>query len=204
MGQYYNPVIIKKNGRREVYSRDLDGEYTMAKLTEHSWFDNTMVNTFAMKLFRNPQRVAWVGDYADDYKNYKEEIPNSLDYKLVKSLHRSAWKYGDGREMTACPLNMRNCILINHTKRQYINMREYYKECDKLNKNDYCKGWVQHPLPLLTALGNGFGGGDYRGMNENLIGYWACDEIEFDTNDREGYSDVTKELIFNENAEEEE
>ena len=42
-----------------------------------------------------------------------------------------------------------------------------------LNKS----GWAMHPLPLLTAIGNGLGGGDYRGVNEEHIGMWAGDLI---------------------------
>jgi len=38
--------------------------------------------------------------------------------------------------------------------------------------------WCAHPLPLLTALGNGMGGGDYRGKEgKDNIGSWAFDEI---------------------------
>lgn len=36
MGQYYN-VVIKNKNTITAYHREVDGEYTMAKLTEHSW-----------------------------------------------------------------------------------------------------------------------------------------------------------------------
>ena len=34
-----------------------------------------------------------------------------------------------------------------------------------------------HPLPLLTANGNGRGGGDYLGSDMDLVGSWAGDRI---------------------------
>lgn len=43
--------------------------------------------------------------------------------------------------------------------------------------------WVTHPLPLLTAIGNGRGGGDYHGTNESMVGMWAMDLLSF-TEDR--------------------
>lgn len=40
-------------------------------------------------------------------------------------------------------------------------------------------GWTVHPLPLLTAEGNGRGGGDYHEQNPDieLVGTWARDSI---------------------------
>jgi hypothetical protein len=60
-------------------------------------------------------------------------------------------------------------------------------------------------------MGNGLGGGDYRGINQELIGIWAGEEIqlldisimyeddyqayqEF----KKTYQDITKEIIFKE------
>jgi hypothetical protein len=48
-----------------------------------------------------------------------------------------------------------------------------------------------HPLPLLTAEGNGRGGGDYRGESP-LIGSWARDVISVET---EAPTDF-EELLF--------
>ena len=35
------------------------------------------------------------------------------------------------------------------------------------------------PLALLTACGNGYGCGDYKGTDESEVGRWALDRIEF-------------------------
>ena len=41
--------------------------------------------------------------------------------------------------------------------------------------------WCIHPLPLLTCIGNGLGGGDYTNptlaSTDHLLGTWAWDEI---------------------------
>ena len=45
--------------------------------------------------------------------------------------------------------------------------------------------WIISPLPLLTALGNGRGGGDYKGTEMDKIGIWARDilSVEFEVPD---------------------
>ena len=46
-----------------------------------------------------------------------------------------------------------------------------------------------HPLPLLVAEGNCRGGGDYNGINENIVGSWARDVISVENNIQEGYTE---------------
>jgi hypothetical protein len=48
--------------------------------------------------------------------------------------------------------------------------------------------YVIHPLPLLTAEGNGRGGGDYRGNYNNLCGIWSRDSISVANEVPEGYT----------------
>jgi hypothetical protein len=50
-----------------------------------------------------------------------------------------------------------------------------------------------HPLPILTAEGNGRGGGDYRGADEDLVGTWARDVISVEM---EAPADYTM-LVYN-------
>ena len=65
MGQYYY-AVIEINEQKVVYDRKVDGEYTPAKLTEHSWWRNPFVCSLTKLLYENltPCRIAWVGDYA--------------------------------------------------------------------------------------------------------------------------------------------
>lgn len=66
-------------------------------------------------------------------------------------------------------------MILNHTKKQYIDMGHYM-----LNNEYTAYGYphCMHPIPLLTACGNGTGSGDYSGVNEHLCGYWAFDKLE--------------------------
>jgi len=60
---------------------------------------------------------------------------------------------------------------VNHTKKEYVV---------KPRKGEY------HPLSLLTAEGNGRGGGDYRGSGD--VGRWARDIISMEDDIPEGYT----------------
>ncbi len=159
MGQYYN-IIIKPQGEDKVhaYDRTIDGEYTMAKLMEHSWYLNPMVNAISEKLYHKPSQIAWVGDYYDEGELLNYAYPKGDKYC---KLHK-----------TEFTLNGR--YLVNHTKKLILDCWNYLRDCMIKNEDS----WVPHPLPLLTALGNGRGGGDYRGINEDKIGSWAWDVLE--------------------------
>jgi hypothetical protein len=67
----------------------------------------------------------------------------------------------------------RKVKLVNHTKKLYIRY-------DEMPSNN---GWIVNPLPLLTACGNGRGGGDYFDEYPDFdkVGIWAGDvlSIEF-------------------------
>lgn len=51
-------------------------------------------------------------------------------------------------------------------------------------------GWRIHPLPLLTAIGNGLGGGDYYGINTDDVGTWAWNEISVEDEPPVEYTEV--------------
>lgn len=163
MGQYYN-IIIKPQGEEKVhaYDRTIDGEYTMAKLMEHSWYLNPMVNAISEKLYNKPSQIAWVGDYADENELYHCAYPKNGKYC---KLHK-----------TEFTLNGR--YLVNHTKKLILDCWGYVVKSIEQNPDKKYNRWVIHPLPLLTALGNGRGGGDYRGNNEDKVGSWAWDTLE--------------------------
>ena len=167
MGQYYRPILTNINGYERVYNRDVDGEYTMAKLTEHSWWYNPFVSTICSKLFKNPMKVVWVGDYADD-----ADVTNGIETYELARLQKKAWK-NKGNGVKKKELFLDNLFLVNHTKRVYIDCNKYKEEC--MNDN-----WCIHPLPLLTAIGNGLGGGDYREDDAWQVGQWANDIISIE------------------------
>ena len=164
MGQYYNIIIRNKDQKTtHVFDRHIDGNYTMAKLTEHSWYLNPMVNAVAEKLYHNPANIAWVGDYAtgepgDREDLYKLAYPENKKFEMLHS--------------TEFTLNGR--YLVNHDKKLILDCWQFLTDSIKLSEDSS----VMHPLPLLTALGNGRGCGDYRGINEDKIGCWAWDLLE--------------------------
>ncbi len=173
MRQYYRPVIDSGIESRIVYNRRVDGEYTPAMLMEHSWWYNDFVGTICWILYLVPHRIAWVGDYSNE-EQYGQ---------LGKELHDIAWaKDEDGVGVAKDVLLLDGKVILNHTKKMYVCCDEYkQKSVDR-------DGWVAHPLPLLTAIGNGSGGGDYRGVNEEDVGCWCFDEIEVADMVKEGYA----------------
>lgn len=159
MGQYYNAVLKDKNGQFHSYYGD------GVKLMEHSYFGNRFVNYICKEILNNPTQIAWVGDYAET-KDYKENLHQFIENRVEKEMFA---ELDDN-------FNTLGLTLVNHTKKVYIRMTYYYNL--NVKNNEYFDDWVIHPLPLLTAMGNGLGGGDYEGINMNLVGCWAGDLIE--------------------------
>ena len=58
--------------------------------------------------------------------------------------------------------------------------------------------WHFHPIPLLTAVGNGRGGGDFSGIGEENVGCWAGDLLEVRTVRPDDYENVTADFQFQE------
>lgn len=162
MGQYYFPVL-RDHGKynfksyRAGYSGGL-------KLTEHSWWKNELCNGIAEKLYHNPMHLYWIGDYSDD----AEPSPPKRAYQVAWGPRsKPEWIGSDS-------FTLDHKLLVNHTKKQVLWCDDYYKDLDG---KSFDKGWVQHPLSLLTAFGNGLGGGDYWGPNKEYIGVWGGDLI---------------------------
>lgn len=176
MGQYYRAVLENKDGVRTVYNRDVNGEYTLAKLMEHSWWYNTFVNTICKLIFRNPQKVYWVGDYAEDLCEFYDEV----------------WGENvEGEGVEEAQVVLSHKYLVNHDRKEYLDCSEYFKESSDEH------GWCIHPLPLLTCVGNGRGGGDYRSdVNEDEVGEWYGATLSVETTIPEGYTKY--EVVFKE------
>lgn len=71
-----------------------------------------------------------------------------------------------------------------------------YLDCDKYKARCNNNDWILHPLPLLTAVGNGLGGGDYYGINKDQVGGWAWCTISVEDDIPVGYEEL--EYIFRE------
>ncbi len=158
MGQYFDCVMGSATTKFRKYPAHDFGQG--AKITEHSWVGNDFVNKMAHILRFTPRQVAWIGDYAEDVEPKFDNVAE-FKYNGVKKL----------------PVDyMENGILANYRKKEYLDMSLYYE----LNKYDDARDtWCLNPLPLLTAVGNGQGGGDYHGINEDDVGIWAYDTLRF-------------------------
>lgn len=205
MGQYYQPVLISKDGSfRTLVSHEYDN---FQKLMEHSYIGNKFVNAVCTLIWRNPTRIAWMGDYSHD--EYGDVYEKKIPHEEFMRYYRSVW--GDEDNAIIIRPKARNVItlksrryIVNHTQRCYINLREYIAKCKWTVRGGYVNGqydpnetWDMcvHPLPLLTACGNDRGSGDYHEgyPDYDRVGEWAFDLIECTDKKPEGYEklDVT-------------
>lgn len=159
MGQYYKACVRAKQGRIFKSFRTWDTD-NGAKLMEHSYFKNNYVDSIMSQILNSPKHIVWAGDYADNEPGKEENL-----YFLSKECKMPRMKpYIDSVR-----------YLVNITKHQFVDL----EKAEKTNKIKYSWGsYSIHPLPLLTADGNGRGGGDYWGVNqEELVGSWRGDLI---------------------------
>lgn len=191
MGQYYYGIMncsFDGEGKPVAFC-NIEAGYL--KLMEHSWWGNYYVNWFCRALSQSKFRVGWVGDYSDSqgcpedifmaaHGFDKEDDPNP--------------KYTETIAVSESHFTLNGKILANHTKKQYLDCNKYYKEASK-----YDDVWIVHPLPILTCIGNGLGGGDYRGINQDKVGIWFWDILEVTELVPAGYSEL--DVIFAEKSE---
>lgn len=170
MGQYYKPVNTKT--LEWLYSHNYDNGL---ELMEHSYVGNNFVGAVMAlmvpggKWHKAP--IVWAGDYYD-------EEGKTPYWDMAKDENCLAPKISMSEE------DQKKAILVNHTKKQFVR----YDELPKPDKY----GWVINPLPLLTACGNGRGGGDYHDDNSDYkkVGIWANDILSIETEEPENYKKI--------------
>ncbi len=91
----------------------------------------------------------------------------------------------------------REMYLINHSLREYLDLGTFIERCT-IEEGIY-EGDCMDPLLLLTACGNGRGGGDFR-KSENNIGYdqvgiWAFHCLELSNTPPDTYSERNYDFI---------
>lgn len=167
MGQYYIAILLGHEGEAREFIRCWLESYSFgggAKLMEHAFIGNGFME--AVERLLSPlgpfwkSRLVWAGDYADSEPGYVVET----------NLHRAAYdEEEEKRQVVSGDYLPEDYIyVVNHTKKQY-----FIKDEVQLVNNMF----RIHPLPILTAEGNGRGGGDYRGTNQHLVGSWARNVI---------------------------
>lgn len=156
MGQYYYCVILAEDGKYIRAWRNPMAHNNGLKLTEHSYMKNDFMLAVESNLGPNgifyKTRIVWAGDYAEPEEGSEHNLytmcMDSLQKAIGSSQDTHVYRY-----------------IINHSKGLFIDK-------STLNNTEQI-----HPLSLLTAEGNGKGGGDYTGSNEELCGTWARDVI---------------------------
>lgn len=193
MGQYYRIFMCEEDGSNPRVHSPHDHDNNGAKLMEHSYYYNRFVEAACSQLFKTyrhnkPLHVWWVGDYAN-----VDDIPD--DKKKFKPVE-TAWQ--DENDTCLKVFNEEfnfdaQLYLINLTTHEYIDLKKVYS----LNNGNI------HPLPLLTAVGNGRGGGDYHGngvTNLNMVGIWAGDLLQIveqvPKDDFLDYIDISEDAHF--------
>ena len=165
MGQYFKAIILDYKTKKPQIVFEPGNWSTGAKLMEHSWMRNNMIQYVECLLEEKPRYLVWAGDYAD--------AEDGSDSNLYDMCSRQT--------LSICPqdfvhrwLDLRrdNKYLINYTKKEFVNKKRITN-----NPNQEVTRWRIHPLSLLTAEGNGSGGGDYYGCCEDEVGIWARDLI---------------------------
>ena len=173
MGQYYYPIILDAEGKIVVW---MSAHYynNGLKLTEHSFLKNNFVMTFEYGLspegIYHKSRVVWAGDYA------------TVEPGIGKNLHHMCSEYN--RILPTEKDTSKFRFILNHSKKKYVDKANVPKG----------KHFTLHPLPLLTAEGNGNGGGDYY-PNTPLIGSWARDIISVEEEKPSDFQEVIFDLV---------
>ena len=166
MGQYFMPILGDSHGLNcKVFDRSVEGEYMLAKLMEHSWWQNPFCNSFAQRLYKTKGRVCWVGDYAND-----DDFHFKNSSAFYTPMYGEVW--GDSVKTLTSPVTdftLDHKFLLNHDTKEFVDLDDYK---EKSLDDD---GWVIHPLPLLTAVGNDRGSGDLHEGNIGFeyVGLWA-------------------------------
>lgn len=178
MGQYYRAVVedctgihVYKAWANMVDEDNVPFVYECGlKLTENAPFGNPFSDAISSMLYNQVAHVAWVGDYANN-----PSVKNG-GYFANKAYGLTIKREADN--VTGCKFDFKGKYLINLSKYEFVDYSKYLDTVKSNNPN-----WLAlNPLALLTAVGNGLGGGDYYGRGsawyrdtstDNLIGSWA-------------------------------
>lgn len=192
MGQYFTPITFENEKGVGVYNHCVQArepQFGGYKLTEHSWWYNEFPCALCAKLHRNPAVVAWVGDYCESDARYEElserwrALTAGVQGYTLYELQAVSDSDDRTQDIENGSLTLDGKYLVNHTQKVYVD-GSLYRE-----KSEIEKDWIVHPLSILTAIGNGAGGGDYYGMaGVEFVGTWALDLISVEDAPPEGYT----------------
>ena len=193
MGQYYHQIILGEN-RKSIKAFFYAHKYGNGlKLMEHSYVNNNLVNAVVNYLLdHNGGRLVWAGDYADNetvtlpvaetlpiWQKEVAEGRTTLSHTAFRKTSPLCQKESEETLYSRCngdgvldyDDSERDAVyaFVNRDKKELFILWDCVVDVN---------GYRVHPLPLLTAEGNGRGGGDYWGSNQRFVGTWARDFIE--------------------------
>lgn len=204
MGQYFGAYIEDATNPKKYNDFFCQG---CLKLMEHAYLKNDMVNEVMFKIYKTPSKVAWIGDYSKE----EDDCNFGLSASEFREKYNRVWKYDSCKtnldafqetpeEKLKLYEELSHAFVVNDSKKCYISLDEYAKAYKKETDNS---PWVVHPLVLLTACGNGRGGGDFHTQNqpflEDVIGSWAFDTIYATHNKKKipsDYENVSTNWLF--------
>ena len=187
--QQFSATIVTKEG--EVKAFHPHSYNSKSKLMLQSYISNPYVSIVLNQLKRG-DRLYWLGEYANYEELHNKDLKISEDewdnvYEVWYNLNKFVYIEDENYE--------RQRYVINLTKKCYIDLDDsrafgINTECKEIN--------YFHPIPLLCSVGNGNTYGDYYGVNSELCGAWAGDEIivSNDEKDIKGLYNYTHDVWF--------
>lgn len=187
MGQYY--LVANMDKKQYIQSNGF------VKLMEWSYNRNPTVLKLEELINGDwkGDHVYVIGDYADsECADYHADVIQKIEKEYLDGSDLSLYdhvRYGFRRIDYDENIYNEYRYIFNHNTHQYVDMEHCPLRVNTGPFKEHGK-WYHAtiaPLPLLLALGNGLGGGDYRGNNDHLVGSWAkdsdkleiCEELKF-------------------------
>lgn len=175
MAQYFIAVIqaTKYNEKRKFVKKQFVIKPFYQRLVAHSLtidFEPRLVTNLMHQLYVEgwSTQLVWLGDYHQENfgcKKLYEKLRNKVTPYKIKSE-----KYIKFEGVGEFSIEKDYRYLINSEKCEYIDFKKYLTDGDLDN--------LFHPLPMLTADGNGKGNGDYFNQeNWRDVGRWKYDTI---------------------------
>ena len=186
MGQYYKTVMVRTGGEgivKDIVTVDNDCEFKSGwvglKLMEHSYLNNEWIDAIANFIYRNRVRMAHVGDYAYEYPHYQLAYNDNVKKEVLDVSDM----YDENGMLKR--FNYDGKYLVNWDKKCYISFDNWKKR----NLVSWAEDVYTCPFTILTALGNGRGGGDYYQEYPHFedVGDWVWEEISIEDEVPDGF-----------------
>lgn len=195
MGQYYLVANMDKHEVLCIDGKDISGK--LLEIAESKPCSLAVLNQIA-GVWKG-DHVFLIGDYADLSEKGVPYFCTLREWTDKLHISESLFIYVDENftRVDGSIFDLSYRFIYNHALRQYIDILHCPECCDG---TDWRQGFIA-PLPLLIAMGNGRGGGDYYHYeNQNQVGAW-CDnivsvEITVEPLDDLGYEEIHPDFRY--------